>query len=278
MNYRIVTDSSCGMSITDAAKNSVEIIPLGIIIDGQTYRDGRDITADEFYAKLTMAKSLPKTSQPTPAVYIEIFEDAKKKNEDVIVITISSGISGTYQCAEMAKTIVGYNRVFVIDSLLTIYAMNILVLEAINRQGQETEKVVDYLNDLKKRIKVIGVIDTLHYLKMGGRITKTAAFLGSLLNVKPLITFNEAKLEVIGKSRGLPHAFEQVIAFMKKYPIDHTYPVNFSYSDTDANCQKLRQIALKELDIKEYTIAQIGPVVGVHIGHRAAAVMYITKE
>ena len=278
---RIVADSSCDMSKEEAEKLNVEIAPIPISFGNDTYMDGIDIDADKFYNMLVNSKELPTTAQVNPLEYIERFEEVAKTGDSLLVITISSKLSGSYGNACMFRKEVDYPNIEIVDSLNTISMMKILVREAVKKRDEgkmNVHEIAEYLNNFKKRIKLVAVIDTLEYLHKGGRLSGTAKVVGTLLNIKPLISVIDGEVRMIGKKPGVNKALEQLMVEFDKFDRDPAYPLIFGYSmgqDTmNAFINKLKA----NHDLGDYEISGIGPVVGVHIGPGACAVTCVVKE
>lgn len=281
MSLRIVCDSSCDISQDEAKELNIDVLPLTITINEKNYKDGIDISKEEFYKILETEKKLPKTSQISPAVFESIFEDAKGSGDDVLVITIAGVLSGTSNSARIAKDMVEYDNIEIVDSCSVIGGFQILVHEAVKLrdESKSLKEIADYLNTLKKRIKIWGAINTLENLKKGGRLSFIEAALGTLMNIKPIISFNEVgKINVVSKAMGMTKTSKKIIDLVKKYPIDENYEVIYYYSSSNKNLDKFLNEFKESGMYIDGTSINLSPVVGTHIGDNAYAICYITKE
>ena len=201
---RIVTDSSSEISQEEAKRLNIEVLPLTIIFGNEQYRDGIDITSDEFYEKLVTSSEFPTTSQLSFDALSSLFADAKDKGDEVLVIPIASALSGSCEWAVRAAKESGYDKITVYDSKCTTFMLEILVREAVRLRDKTVGEIVSALDELRPRITLLAALDTLEYLKKGGRINKTVAAVGGMLKIKPVITVSdEGKVELIHKSIGM---------------------------------------------------------------------------
>jgi len=279
MSIRIIADSSTDM--ISKVRCRVDVLPLSITFDDDEYIDGVDIDHETFYKRLMNEKTLPKTSQAAPAAFAEKYEQAKTAGDDVVVITISSGLSGTYQSAVMAAR--EYDNVHVIDSRNVTIAAGILVQRAVELvdSGLTAAQVAEQLEGERDNIRLIAMVDSLEYLKRGGRISKTVAFAGGLLNIKPIICMKDGVLEVTGKSRGAKAAFNTLKKNIAEAGgVDFERPILLGYTGLDDSL--LRRFINESLDMwggdaKTVPTSIVGSVVGTHAGPGAVAVAFYTK-
>ena len=232
MAIKIVIDSSSDISKEEASKLGIEVIPMIVSFDKEEFYDGYDLLPQQFYEKLIESDVLPKTSQITPFRFVEVFERLVKEGNDVIVITLSSKLSNTYNSAVLASMEFD-GKVKVVDSLNAAVGERLLCELALKyvEEGMEFDKIVEQLDIMKHKINLIAVVDTLEYLKKGGRISKTVAFAGELLAIKPVISVVDGEVKVIGKARGSKNAknlLNQLI--MEKGGIDFSLPYGAVYS------------------------------------------------
>lgn len=276
---RILVDSSSDIGKEDLLTNNMTMVPLSITFDKDTYLDRFDITCDEFYEKLTTSEVFPKTSQPSPNAYVEAFEEAKRNGDELICILLSSAISGTYQSAVLAKNIVDYDKIYLVDSLSATYGIQILVKKALEMiQGNKTsEEIVSTLEELKSKVKILLSVDTLDYLCKGGRVDKTSAVIGNIAKIKPIITLSmEGKVEVISKTIGKVKAMNLMIDMAKNMGVDETYPLSTIFTTGHKNCDKLEsKLVENNISISERT--QIGPTIGTHVGPETFGFIFVSK-
>ncbi len=278
---RIIADSSCDISKEFAEELGIELIPMPVNFGNDTFYDGVDITAQQFFEKLKTAKDLPTTSQPSPLEFMERYEEAKKNGDSILLILLSSKISGSYGSACLYKNEIGYENIEVIDSLATVGAMQLLVIEAVKQRNlgkMDVHQLAEHLNNFKKRIKLLAVIDTLEYLHKGGRLSGAAKVFGTLLNIKPIISIVDGEIHMINKKAGINKAIDQIVQDYDKYDIDTTQPILFGYSATPDRMNMLIQHLKKEHDLGDFLTASLGPVVGVHVGPGACYVTFVVKK
>lgn len=275
---RILVDSAS--DILKDNSDDIIVVPLSINLDNKIYLDGIDLNRDYFYDKLTKVEDFPKTSQPSPAAFVKEFEKIKANGDEVICLLLSSAISGTYQSAQLAKTIVDYDKIYIIDSLSAVYGVNLLVKETKRciQEGMKIEEIINKVEKLKERVQIFLSVDTLEYLYKGGRLDKTAAIVGGIANIKPIIELNkEGKINVVSKSIGKIRAMNTIIDLMNSKGIDTDYSVYTIYTLGDKNIEKL-ETKLSENMISIDERIQLGPVIGTHVGPEAFGCVFIAKE
>ena len=279
---RIIIDSACDMPKEQADALKLDFLPLKTIFGEEEFLDGVNISHDEFYTKLENSKVNPSTSQISPADYEDVYEDVRKKGDTALVITLSSKLSGTYQSANIARdgyedivTIVDSENVTLGEQLLILYACKLREL------GLDVTQIAEALEEKKKLIHVVAVLDTLEYLQRGGRISKTVAVAGNLLSIKPVIAIENGEVALLGKARGLKNAGVQMSQNITAYGnIDFTMPSAFVYSGhTDELLQKYLAdhsdiFMAATSDIPVYTI---GSTIGTHVGPGAFGFAYFVE-
>lgn len=282
MSVKIITDSTSdirGKEITDL---DVEIIPLNVSFGTETYQDGVNLSVEEFYVKLKSNKIFPKTSQPSPILYENIFKEAKKNNDEVVYLSVSSGLSGTINSARIAKDLVDYDGIYIVDTLEAIPGLRLLVHEACKMRddGRSGKEISDKILELKDHIYIFSMIDTLDYLYKGGRLSRASKIIGNFLYLKPFVDLDQnGKIRMYGKSFGKARAYKAIIESMKKVPIDPNYPTYyFGFTEGEENVNKLIEKVKAEFGIDKYEISQIGLAIGSHIGPGGFCVAYISTE
>lgn len=229
MKTRIVVDSTA--DILPEYLNQIHTVPLTVSFGDEEYIDGVTIDHRTFYQKLIETDAMPSTSQASPAAFAEQYDQAAAADEEVVVITISSKLSGTYQSAMIAAA--GRSSVYVVDSENASVGCGILVGLALRylRDGMTASAIAEKLQEDKKKIVVIALLDTLEYLKRGGRISKAAAFAGGLLNIKPVISIADGEIQLLGKARGSKMGNNLLAQQIQKVGgIDFTKPVLLGYT------------------------------------------------
>lgn len=278
MSVKIIVDSTVDLTPELRAQMSA-IVPLSVRFGDEEYKDGVTITAQKFYEMLIASETLPTTSQPTPAAFEEAYAAATADGSEVVVITIASKLSGTYQSATIAAE--EYEgKVFVCDSRSAAIGSGVLTAYALQlaRQGLSGQQILDELIAVRKNVCLYAIVDTLDYLKKGGRLNAAVAVVGGLLNIKPLICVDEAgEIKVPGMARGMKKAFATLTELSAKDGIDYEKPILLGYTGTsDENLGKY--MAENTATWPEGTPSSIvGAAIGVHAGPGAVATAFFKK-
>lgn len=279
MAIRIITDSAADYSAQEIERRNIACIPMSISFGEENYLDGVDLTKEEFFEKLTTQSEFPKTSQPSPMEFADHFKAAKEAGDTVIAVLISGALSGTIQTAIMAKDMVEYDKVYIVDSKNATLGMRILVDRAVvlREQGKNAEEIVEELETLRGRIRLYAGLDTLEYLYKGGRLSKGQAAIGNLVNLKPAVTITgEGAVELCGKQIGIRHVYKQLAKIVEEDAPDVEYPVYFLYSYDKKNCAGFIQYLQKKgMDFGAPKIRGIGATIGSHIGTGAFGIVYV---
>lgn len=276
---RIITDSASDITQEEALKYNIDVIPLSVSFDGVAYKDGIDITKVDFYNKLIESPEIPKTSMISSFIFEEYFD--KYKDEEIIYIGLSSKLSNSYNQSLIAAK--DRKNVYTVDSLNVAMGERVLVEYAIRLRDKEvnTQEIVKLLNDNKGRIEVIALLDTLDYLQKGGRISKTVAFAGKILTIKPVVGVKNGKVELIGKARGSKNGNNLLRELVTTTGgIDFDMPYSLGYSGTSTFLLENYINNNKDLyndDISKLPISMIGPTIGTHVGPNAIGVAFFAK-
>lgn len=261
----------------------MQVIPLTIRFGDKEYIDGVTIDSKVFYEMLTAGQDLPTTSQATPFVFEEAFEKAVEEGYQVVVITVSSKLSGTYQSAVMAAEEFP-GKVFVVDSKSVAIGSGILTeyaLELIDR-GLDAENIAWKLMQKREEVRLVAVVDTLEYLKRGGRISKTAAIAGGLLSIKPVIGVEDGEIRMLGKARGAKQAGSMLLQEIEKAGgIDYDKPLLLGYTGTsDEGLKKFieENASAWKRDAEQLPYTVVGSVVGTHAGPGAVAAAFFSRN
>lgn len=276
---RIIVDSSSDYQLEELKQKNMELVPISVTIGEHSYLDGIDLNRDAFYKMLTETSDFPKTAQPSTQAFLDIFLDAKEKGDDCICILLSSGLSGTCQGACIARDMADYDNIYIIDSLAAICLIQVLAERAcaLRDQGYAAKDIVAEVEKLKSRVKVAAALDTLEYLYRGGRLSKTAATIGELANLKPMITITEeGTIGIIGKAIGRNKAITSLIKHVKENELDPDYPIYSLYTYGSENSEKFEE-RLESAEIHPAARLQVGPTIGTHIGPNAFGIMYVIK-
>lgn len=282
MAVKFIVDSASDILPEEAKALGIIHLPIRVMFGEQEYADAVDLTHEEFYEKLAQSETVPSTSQVTPADYMDVYEQVVAGGDTAVVITLSSGLSGTYQNAVMAAS--EYEgKVFVVDSLNATIGQRLVVMKGLEyaKAGLSAAEIKERLDEDKLRIRLIAVIDTLDYLKKGGRISSTVAFVGGLLSIKPLISVVDGKIEVVGKARGTKQAYNQLNEFIEKHGgVNTKEPFAFVYSgNTYENVKKYladNPELLADWD-GETQICSLGCTIGTHIGSGALGISFFEE-
>lgn len=276
MSVKIIIDSTT--DLTDEARSRVNIVPLTLRFGENEYIDGVTINHSEFYEKLVESDVLPTTSQAAPSAFSDVFEKNITDSDSAVVITLSGNLSGTYQSAVIAAS--DYDNIYVVDSgtvaigaaILTEYA-----LQCVDK-GMSAKEIATAVEEKKDSICVIAMLDTLEYLKKGGRISSTAAFAGGLLNIKPVVNIVDGKINILGKARGSKQGNNLLVQEIQKAGgIDFSMPILLGYTGlTDVLLKKYiedsKSLWVNGTDSLRYTC--VGSVIGTHTGPGVVAAAF----
>lgn len=254
-------------------------VPLMVNIGGREYKSGMDIDSDTFYELLTGGSEFPQTSQPSPETFIEIFEKIKESGDTLIYFAISSALSGTYQGACIAKEMVGYDDIYIIDTKTASHMIGLLAdyTKGLTDSGVSAREAVEKCEELKRRIKAFAGVDTLEYLRRGGRLGNASAVVGKLANIKPIVTVtDEGGVDAIGKTIGVGKAIRFITDKVSSFEVDTDFPVYSLYTKGIENCEMLER-ALSEEGIKIEKRLQVGSVIGAHVGPGVYGVFFVAK-
>ena len=280
MKTRIIVDSTT--DLLPQFKERVHVVPLTVHFGNEEYVDGVTIDHKTFYEKLVETDVLPTTSQATPIAFANQYEKAKAAGEAAVVITISSKLSGTYQSAMIAAA--EYENIYVVDSGSAAMGSGILIELAFRMldAGKTAAEIAAALEEEKKKIVVVALVDTLEYLKKGGRVSKTLAFAGTVLNIKPVLSVTMGEIHLLGKARGSKMGNNLLVQEINKAGgIDFSKPVLLGYSGiSDALLKKYIQdsASLWEGHLDHLNCEVVGSVVGTHAGPGAVAVAFFAAD
>ena len=275
---KFLLDTSSDFTVEEVKAKGMDLVPLHITLGEADYKDAYDLTKDAFYELLTTNEEFPKTSQPTPQDFVDAFEDAKEKGDELICILLSSRLSGTFQSATLAKSIVEYDNIHLVDSLGATHMIRIVVEYAqdLAAEGKGAKEIVEALEEMKSKIKVLAVVDTLEYLCKGGRVSKTTAAIGEAAKVKPMITVANGEVAVIGKSLGKNKAIGNLLKALGECEVDERFPIYSVSTLGTENCEVFE----KRLTDAGYSFRerlQIGATIGTHVGPGVFGMIFVTK-
>lgn len=280
MNIRIITDSGCDM-LPPYAPN-LTVLPLTITFGEESFLDGVELDHHRFYEKLIEGEELPTTSQIAPAAFEEAFQRAVDAGEAVVCVTLSSKLSGTYQSARIAAE--GFaGQVWVVDSENVTIGQRLLVERAVELAGQglDAAQLSARLDQEKKDIRLVALLDTLEYLKRGGRISPSIAMVGGLLSIKPVVAVENGEVVLLGKARGSKNGNNLLIQLIQKTSgVDFGRPYRLGYTGLDDGLlQKYiaDSVQLWQDHVEELPVSTVGGAIGTHVGPGAVAVAFFRK-
>ena len=278
--FEIITDSTCDFTPAQAEKLGVRVLPLTVHFGEESFRDGLDISNADFYGRLREAQSLPTTSQINPDTFAAVFREVLDRGDQVLGIFVSSELSGTVQSALIAKDMLDSDDVFVVDSLQVALSMRLLVGEAVRlrNEGATAAEAAAQLNELRNKVRLYAVVDTLKYLKMGGRISAATAVVGGVLGITPIVAVKDGKVEPAGKTRGRKAGVQWIRQQVDGEDVDFSRALALGHTDSPEALAAMTEVFSDLLaNFAEISTGEIGAVVGTHAGPGAAGVAYFVK-
>ena len=267
MAVRVVTDSTADMPSSLAQELGVSIVPLSVIFDSEVYKEGVDITHDLFYEKLVRAKDLPTTSAPSVGDFLEVYEPLLKETDEIVSIHISSKLSATYNNACQAAQHLADRgaRVEVVDSQSVSFGLTFMAAAAARAAaaGAGIEEVLETVQRVIPRVHIIVLLDTLEYVRRGGRIGRARAFLGTVLRVKPILSLRDGEVHPEERVRTKAHALDRIFQIVTSYRVKEAA---IGYSTNAQEAEEMKRRLESALPGAQLTVTRIGPVLGVHTG------------
>lgn len=294
MSVKLMVDSACDIARDELVAAGAAFLPMRVNIAGQEYLDGVDLGHEEFYAKLAQGKELPRTSQVAPGFFEEAFRRALAKDDEVVCLTVSSGLSGTCASALMARDelpLLQRRRVHVVDSENVSIGEQVLTRLALRliAQGCTADELVEELNVRKQDVRVFALLDTLEYLRRGGRISAMSAAAGTLLNVKPIVAVEAGTIVSAGKARGVKAGRVQLARMVQEQGgIDALMPYVVAHTGVDGSAMRefmqgnAGLFGLEEApgseDLDRIPTSGIGATIGTHVGPGAIGVAFFARQ
>ena len=281
MSVKILTDSTSDILPQEARSMDITVVPLHVLFGDQSFRDNLDITHEEFYARLTVSKKLPTTTQLTPEAFLPDFQAAKAAGDSLVCVLLASKLSGTLQSAHIAKEMCGYDGIHIVDSGQATVGIRILVDLAclLRQEGRSAGEIVRELERVKSRVRLYAMVDTLEYLHRGGRLPAAVTVVGSLLRVKPLITLRDGRLSVVGKGIGAKAALHELLTLPgDPLPIDSRLPLYYGYTADRTLCDQLMVLANQKFHPRRTLCCSVGAVIGTHVGPGAVVLAYLEQD
>lgn len=288
MKIKLMADSTCDLSQHILDQYDISIAPLVVNIDGREFKDRIDITPEEFYKELPTYKAAPTTSMPTPESYLSCFRDAETAGHDeVLCINMSSGTSGSYQGAVLAKSLYFEQypesgiRIEVIDSVSMSHGTGWLIMKCarLREKGYTFDQLIAYCESMKYRIKHFLSVEDLQNLIRSGRISNTGAMIGKMLNIQPIMSMKDTKGVIVAKKRGHQHVLRYYIEeFMKRVDEKESDFIIIGYTSDIRKAENLKTQFLTETGFKgEVFIMQMGVAVGTHVGLNGLSMFFAEK-
>ncbi|MBY0092188.1 DegV family protein [Priestia aryabhattai] len=276
---KVVTDSTIDLTLEEAEKYGIEMIPLCINIDNETYLDRVELTPTDFIEKMKNSKELPKSSQPAIGSFVKVYERLVSEGYDVISIHMTGGMSGTVRAAESAAQMVEGN-IAVVDSMYITKALSFQVFEAVKmiEDGHTVEEIITRLEEVRQNTNLFVVVDTLENLVKGGRIGRGKGLIGSLLNIKPIASLADGVYTPVAKVR----SHSQIVKFLTKQFEEHTEGksikgVGLVHADGFGLASKLKESIVKARGYTQFSIEDTTPIISTHTGIGAIGFMYFAE-
>ena len=279
---RILTDSAADLTAAELNAPGVTVVPMTVtFMDGSSQEDDGTMTKDDFFARLASDRKLPRTSQPSPSAYMQAYEDAAAAGDEVIVITIAQKLSGTFQSARLAAADTDFAP-YIVDSESATQGEALIVREALRLRDEEhlsAEEIFNALEQFKKRVRIVAIVDSLKHLQKGGRLPAAVAIVGGALGIKPVLALKDGEIKLVDKGRGRPGALVSMFKQLDKQGgIDPFYGYTLIYSDDKQLVAPVHHYLHQNLHLTGGRVGQIGPTIGTHIGPGAVGVEFVAKE
>lgn len=272
-NVRLVTDSTADIPVEVLEDYGIEMVPLKIQFGGETYFDRVTLSPQQFYEKLVQFTELPTTSQPSPVNFLEAYKRlSAEEGTQIVSVHLSSALSGTCQAAQLAKSLLEprNTHIEIIDSKSASYGTGMLVVAAAEaaREGKSKEEIVTLIHRLRRLTKLYFLVDTLEYLQRGGRIGKASALIGSLLQLKPVLTIDDdGEVTVADKIRGHAKAIGAIIEKLKNDFPDKRIRVMIAHANARVEAEQFAALIEQHFPLAgKIGYTSIGPVIGTHVG------------
>jgi len=281
----IVTDSTSCLPREEVERYSIEVVPLNLVHEGHIYRDGRDLTADEFYRLLKASKRLPTTSPASPGEYLEVFRRVGEKARSILCISVSAKLSGMFDsaraAAELATEVLPRTAIQVIDSKTAAMAQGFVVLAAARaaRLGNSLPEVMDAAARMMPRVELVAALDTLHYLARGGRVPMVAAWATSILQIKPILKLARGEVRLLERVRTRKRSLSRLLELMRER-VGKKGPVHASVFHAQARDEALalQERVIREFQPKELYLTEFTSVMGVHTGPGVVGIAYYAED
>jgi len=265
---RIVTDSSCDLPKKFIEKHDISVVPLTVNIDGEEYVEGKNISPEIFWEKMRHSSDLPKTSQPTPAAFSETFKKLSKNGDQILCLTISSKLSGTFQSATLGNQLAG-NPATIFDTLSGSLSHGIQVLQSARmaEKGEKLDNILKYLEDFRNKVTILILLHTLENIVKGGRLSKFKGGIAKLLNVKVILHGVKGEVHILKKVRGTKRFLNETLKIMEEIPgIMDKKIFGITHVDNEEGAGFFKGKILERFNPKEIIINGMGPTMGTYAG------------
>ena len=279
---RIITDSAADFEPQELQKLNITCIPLSVRFGDTDYQENISLTKNQFYELLLNSGELPKTSQASPQILLDLFENTRDTGDEAIYFTLSSALSGTYQSACMTRDLAESDCCHVVDSLNATGGQRLILEHAagLRAEGRTTEEIIAGVEDIRSRIVLFACIDTLEYLYKGGRISQTVYKLGTLANIKPIITVEpDGSIGIPAKAMGMRKGMDLLCKQAQSRPADPAFPFYVMYTNNRSVAEALAaKLAAVGIPVPDERIIQVGAAIGSHIGPDACGLVYVAAK
>lgn len=274
---KIIADSTCDLTMEEASRLGVQIIPMKILIDGEEYISGVNLSAEEFYEKLAVCKKLPQTTLITELEYEQIISTALKSGDQVFVMSISSELSGSFNNLQKVCSRLSNPNLGIFDSKSVTFPFKAMVVEAVNLSKKCTtvQELKEKMESVREKVRLLAVIDNVKYLVKGGRLSFIKGLTVTALNIKPILTIENGKLVVLSKGIGFGNAVKNLLKEIKN--IDTSKPVYFGHSNDLTKLAVFKKFVKQNFDIDCSDESIVGPIVGTHAGPSCVGIVYFEK-
>ncbi len=278
MAVKLIVDTSCDMLPSEMPEYAT-LLPIKVNIDGVDYIPYENLTTEEFYEKLSKTKELPRTSQINVQTFVDVMKPMLDNGDEVLILTISSEMSGTINSAKLAKKELNTDKIAIVDTKLVTFAYRALIYEAMRmiESGMPLKEIESSLNGLKEKVILLAVIDDLKYLRLGGRIGAAGKVLGDLFAIKPIITIKNGLIHAVAKTMGIKKGIQTICDLVKKSNVDMTKPRILGHSNCLDRCIDLRDKLNETTNIDVQEISLIGSTVGTHAGPGCAGIVFFEQ-
>ncbi|MFS1513262.1 DegV family protein [Chengkuizengella sp. SCS-71B] len=269
---RFVTDSTSDIPLEIREKYNIEMVPLKVHFGQEVFLDAITIQSNEFYEKLAVSEVLPTTSQPSPVDFLNVYKKIYEEDPNCTIISIhlSSAMSGTYQSAVLAKSLLDDEaNLHIVDARSASYGIGVLMVEAVKayENGKNTEEILEIVAKLRQDMRIYFLVDTLEYLQKGGRIGKAASVVGSLLNIKPILSIDdEGEITSVDKVRGKKKAINRIVDLLREDFPNTDVDMIIVHSNDISSAKDFSQLLKEQFQVHNVKLTSLSPVIGTHVG------------